>query len=631
MSGFPKDKQWRGLFPGNYSGSLWKTRNIDLDVSQGRVAVSGLGKVLTDDADSNMSNLGIATKFLRSNADATDRFWAVCGNGVTGGRLFKTASASPFATWAEETQGTGDTPPTTALDMEIFETLNGEQQLLAVLPTDVALLNSPATANRWDVNWGTTVAAPAIVLTTATLHPIARLQRLIAIGNGTALQTIDKNSVVVNSRLVMPTGYSIRNIYASSDRFWIGLENVFGGNARIIEWDGTSLTYNNEYELVGSIPLTGFIVQNIPYFITNLGHIHRFMGGSFEIVQSFPVSEEMKEMNKELAGSEGELISTYGSSVSKKVAYILLNTSITTMQNSRRQDAGIWKFDIGTLNLYHHTGLSASKAAGATLDFGQSPLSAVGGLLITNVSPSIQNPVWIAGGTYHSAYDDTDISETGATKEAIFRSTRNDLRVSGTFSPNRGYFVTPYFPIEEIEAMWEGIWLKFRKFIDADNRIVVKGRVVEPKELADADVSVSLPRFVQKSGVWATTTTFTCAVPAGVEVGDEIEVMSGNGAMHCAHITVLSATPDNSTSITVTVDDAIPTLNASGSRGALFRFDNWLKMAEITDTTIGNKKVLFPETAHGEFAQFKIYMDGFSMEIDELYPLQRTLTKPSQS
>ena len=183
-----RQHRWRAGFPGNYTGEILYGRNIDVSTSPGRVILADKMLKYADTADTNMSNLLVATKFLRSNADATDRYWAVCGNGVTGGRMFKTgavgASTGPLGTWAEETEGTGDTPPTTVLDAEIFETLNGEQQLLAVLPTDVALLNSPATANKWDVNWGTTVAAPAIVLTTATLHPIAKLQRLIAIGNG---------------------------------------------------------------------------------------------------------------------------------------------------------------------------------------------------------------------------------------------------------------------------------------------------------------------------------------------------------------------------------------------------------------------------------------------------------------
>ena len=620
---YPPNKQWAGLFKGNYSGSIWKGRNIDLERSAGRVVLSDKGRIHTNDADSNMSNLGIATKFLRSDADATDRFWGVCGNGVTGARLFKTDSASPLATWAEETQGTGDTPPTTALDVEIFETLNGEQQMLAVLPTDIALLNSPATANRWDINWGTTVAAPAIVLTTATLHPIARLQRLIAIGNGNVLQTIDKNSVVTNSRLTMPYGYSIRNIYTSADRFWIGCTNLLGGNARVIEWDGFSLSYNNDYGLVGSIPLTAFIVDNIPYFITNYAHIHKYMGGSFQIVQSFPCAEEQLEI-------EDGQISTYGASVNRDLAYILLNTSSSAFINSKRQDAGIWIFNTGNKNLYHHAGLGAFKTDSTAPDFGQSPLSAVGGISIIPITSSVQSPIWLAGGKYHTAFDDADIAETGATKFAIFRSTRNDLRAT-TIGPNRGYFVTPYIPIKDVEAIWEGLWLKFRKFIDSDNRIVVKGRVTEPLELADADLAATSPRFVEKSGVWATTTTFTCKVPTGVVVGNEVEVMSGNGATHCCHITVLSATPDNSTSITVTVDDAIPTLNASGSRGALFRFDNFIKLETITNATIGNKRVVFTASAHGEFAQFKIFLDGFSMEIDELQPILKTLTKASQS
>jgi len=50
----------------------------------------------------------------------------------------------------------------------------------------------------------------------------------------------------------------------------------------IIEWDGSSKTYNNEFPIVGSFPLTGAIVSNIPYFFDEVGYIYKYSGGSFE-------------------------------------------------------------------------------------------------------------------------------------------------------------------------------------------------------------------------------------------------------------------------------------------------------------------------------------------------------------
>ena len=103
--------------------------------------------------------------------------------------------------------------------------------------------------------------------------------------------------------------------------------------------------------------------------------------------------------------------------------------------------------------------------------------------------------------------------------------------------------------------MWEGLWMKFKKFVNSNNRIIVKSRVAEP--LKDADGNDESP--LQAEGDWASTTTFACVVPTGVAVGDEVEIMTGDNGGCSFNISVLSATPDGSATITVTIDEAAPT------------------------------------------------------------------------
>lgn len=608
-----RQHQWRAGFPGNYTGEILYTRNIDLSTSHGRVLLADRGLKFVDTADSNMSGLLVATKFIRSNADATDRYWAVCGAGVTGGPLFKTSDAtSPAGTWAIDTLATDTTPPN-VLDFEVFETLNGEQQLLATLPTDVALLNAPAGANKWDVNWGTTVASGGTALTTATLHPIARLQRLIAIGNGNVLVTIDKNSVFTPARITVPYGYSIRNIYASSDRFWIGCTNLMGTNAKIIEWDGFSLTYNNEYDVIGSIPLSGFIVGNIPYFITNYGYIYKYAGGAFGVDAQFPLAEELLPTLD---------VSTYGCSVNNTRALILANdASDSNATGSRKFRAGVWEYDTATKNLNHKIGISSADTTTPTTtsDFGQSQLVSVGGIMFAFTTAA---NILVAGAKVYSAYSGTGLF-------GMFRTIVNRWR-NGSNGLNRGYFVTTILPIQDVEALIEGLWVKFKRFVDTGNRIVVKARVVDPKVPITAD-QASTQMVVQATGTWVTTTTFTSVVPTGVVAGDEVEVLNGNGATCLFHISTLSATPDTSATITVTVDEALPTLNASGKRGALFRFDNWTKIGTISSTTVGNQKLPIPSSLQGEFLQLKVELRGYEVEIDEIIPVHKSLTNPDQA
>src|SRR3990167_7740889 len=100
-----------------------------------------------------------------------------------------------------------------------------------------------------------------------------------------------------------------------------------------------------------------------------------------------------------------------------------------------------------------------------------------------------------------------------------------------------------------METFFQGLWLKFRKFVNANNRFIIKTRVTEP--LRDADASDESP--LQAQATWTSTTTFTCVVPTGVAVGDEVEVMSGSNAGCSFNISALSATPDGVATITVTI------------------------------------------------------------------------------
>ncbi len=601
----PKEnKNWKGTFPGNYNGDIWQTRNIDLHRNPGRLGLADKMFVMFDDTDTNLTNLGVIDKFIRTNADNTDRWWGL----ASAGRMFNSANTSPFSTWAVDALSNS---PTDALDMEVHEEANGEQRLVVTRDADIAILNRTGAANAWTASWWQGTLAQA-ALTSGVPHPIARLQRLIAIGDKNKIHTIDSADTVVNADLTFPSGYSNLNIYSSTDRFWIGLQHNFGGNARIVEWDGFSTTYNNEYDLVGSYPLCGFIAQGVPYFITEYGYIFRFNGSSFAEVQRFPMDDFQFEAGLGVVPT----IRPYAAQVDRNLVHILINAPLL----SRRMRSGIWTFDTQSLNLYHKMALSSQKSDGTEYDFGQSPVHRIGGLKMVHDLNSLGNPLsFIAGGTFYVTY-------TGTTREGIWRMQYNKRRASDG-GIQRGHFITPYISTTSVDEMWEALWLKFRKFVSSSNRIVVKVRNADPL----IETNNSDGRLLQATGTWTSTTTFTSVVPTGVTVGDEVEILSGNGAGSTFHISTLSATPDGSATITVTVDEALTDLRDSGERGMLARYDDWIKVGTISDTTIGNDKLEMPEAIHGEFAQFKIELRGFEVEIDELIPVFKSKTKPDQA
>ena len=611
MSSFPIiNKQPRGMFPGKFGGNIWQTRNIDLRRSVGRISLGDKMLILLDDSDTNLTNLQTLDKFIRTNADATDRWWGL------GGRMFKSTSSTIVSTWAEDTI---TSTPTDALDMETHESVNGEQRLVVTRDADIAILNLSGAANAWTAAWWSSTLAQT-ALTSGKRHPIARLQRLIAVGdvvtNTTTpigvLHTIDKDDAVIASRITFPTGFEPRVIYASSDRFWIGLQSIFGQNARVIEWDGSSLTYNNEYELAGEIPMSGFIINNIPYFITELGYLFKFTGGSFEPIQQFPIVEEDLQFVDETSPTQVIGVGTYGCKVDRNIVYIFANAP----RLSRRMRSGIWIFEPFTRNFYHSMGVGSQKTSGTELDFGQSPLNEVGGLGLARRASQFE---LVCGGTFYRHY-----AATPTLREAIWAIQFNKERTSDN-GINRGYFITTYLTIPEIEAMWQALWVKFRRFVSSSNSIVLKVRARDPLEGTDSGNQDG--DVLQAIGTWTATTTFTSVVPTGVLVGHEVEVMSGNGGGCSFDITTLSATADGSATITVTVDGGIPDLAAAGERGALFRFDNWDTIGSITSTTVGNQRLPLTAATHGEFLQVKVELRGFETEIEEILSIYKVKTK----
>lgn len=604
-------KNWKGMLRGNYDGNLWMAHNIDLERQPGRLT-------LADKFQRFSSGLGTVTKFIRTNADTTDQWW-----GLTVSDIVKNGSPiSTAGTWATDALSNSPNDP---LDAVIHELANGEQRLIVTRPTEIAILNSTASANAWDADWGSTVPLTPIptVSPSLTYRPIARLQRLVAVANKVngipKIDTIDKDDVVSLGRLTFDPIYTVRTIYTSSNRFWIGLQNDVGGKAKVIEWDGFSDTYNNEYELeAGGIPMSGFIAQDIPYFITELGEILKYTGGGFEPFADFCNREERQNFAGTTTAGDSH-VPAYGCHVEGKLVYINVNAPIilsggqggsaTAMSNpTRRLRSGTWVLNLRNRNLYHNMGFGEHATPGTDINYGSSPLQSIGAImkpsgeryLVGSAAPFVGGATWQAAAT-----------------SGIYVQTPNNTQTSNG-GRNRGYFVTPYLPIGDVEAMWSNLWVKFKKFVNSNNRIVVKWRVAEPLYNGTmVDQGGNTMEIPTAPITWVNATSFTCKVPIGVAVGDEVEILVGDNAGCLFNIATLSATPDGSTSITVTLSETAPT---TGTDTGLARFDNFKTETAISETTIGSKNCPFSSKGHGEFIQLKIYLIGFDVEIDELLP-----------
>ena len=320
----------------------------------------------------------------------------------------------------------------------------------------------------------------------------------------------------------------------------------------------------------------------------------------------------------------------YGNYVDGHLVYLNVGTPVRTSTGttvtggSHRLRSGIWIFNTQTLNLYHHMGLGEYATNATEQDFGHAlfrrPGTVIKGLVADAPRLFASADVYTGGATF-----------TTGQVSALYREEYNKI-VSN--DANRGYFITPYIPVADIDALWEGLWLKFKRFVHSNNRIIVKWRTIEAISsdessgliYGDRDDSDNSP--LQKQGTWVSTTTFTCAVPTGADVGDEVEILNGDNAGCSFDISALSATPDGSTTITVTISEATP--RSASTDTFLCRFENWNSETAISLTSIGNKFVPLTANGKGEFIQFKVELRGYLVEIDDLIPKYKVNTEIQQ-
>ena len=619
-------KQWRGCYAGRYFGDLYQTLNIDLERNPGRLSLSNKMRRL-------IAGLGVVHKFLRTDALATDQWFGLVQastSSATDGDILRNGDTSIIGgTWiSDATDGAGDASPVNVHDMILHGAANGEQRLLVSTATDIAVLNSTDQINLWDNDWFSSgKASGGAALSNTVFHPMARLGRMAAVGDvvtatttkQAVIHTIDKDDVATLSRLIFPPGYTVRLANASADRFWFGLQSDVGGSAKIVEWDGGSQSYFFEYDLQGSYPLTCWLKNGIPFYVTELGYIFKYSGGGFTKVQEFPMAEDRQVFSATRTAEN--TINAYGSWIDGDVVYINVGAPVRTGTSdltggSHRMRSGIWIFNTTNNNLYHHMGLGEHITAGTDLNYACSPLTSVGAVIrqITSNKPQL-----IASASVPVGGTNWDTASTNA----IFQEIESNVQTDNG-GRNRGYFITPYLPSEEMETFFQGLWLKFRKFVNANNRFIIKTRVTEP--LRDADASDESP--LQAQATWTSTTTFTCVVPTGVAVGDEVEVMTGDNGGCCFDISILSATPDGSATITVTISEVAP-MNSTDK--FIARFDNWDSETAISDTTIGNILTLFTAAKDGEFVQIKVELRGFSNFLDEMLVTSIPKTEAKQA
>ena len=556
-----KDKKFIQTNKSDLFGNLFSTWNLDFDSSQGKVKVSSGMMVRTNSTDD--ADLGNPMAFVRSSADGTDRWWALCG-----AVLFKnTAGASPISS-AFVQDAIASSPTTlTAISSDMVD-FNGA--LIVSTSTELYRLST-----TWNATWWTGTLAQS-ALTASIAHPlhVSIKTNNLLIGDGNKLHTVDINSNVRSSRVILPTEFEIIWIRSSYDGVWVGARNKFMRDAQVFYWDESAENYNRGYGLKHFMTFAGIIKNGICHTINGVGQLLKFNGSGFEEVAVLPI---FNQINKRWTDGNSVLrnICRNGMDIIQDKIHINVCSEINNALASFMGNfpGGIWVYD-EQQGLRHKYGISQFNissfgTSGQEVDYGAMRIDAAGAI----VQIDANSGVLLAGAT---------ITTNATTTLNVISFVEQNQSVD-----NRGHFVSSVFESSSFEDIYKEILLSFKRFRNSGDRIIIKYK---------NNKSTNYP--VAAAITWSDTNTFTTTtdIPNAV-VGDEVMVIKGKGSGATAHISAISAAGGT---YTVDLDESITGVTGT----AQVIINNFKKAATIS--TQGIDRESFDLDVPGTFLQLKV-------------------------
>jgi hypothetical protein len=591
----PATQKWVGQYLGRYKGDFIQSWGIDLESQPGSLlSTLGLEVIL----NRSTINYGLATCFAYTDADGTARWWVGTKSPGTGIKPMLRYVTSAFI---QDDSANTPTAEKDILDMTVHEkNANCDRLIVARTLTEntatLDILNRATANNAWTLNWWGTTLVQGRVLSANVRF--AKLNRLLTIADKNFIHTIDSADFVTDSALTVDADYTIIGAQNTVDRLWYayqGSKTTGTGRGAVVEWDGYSTTYNQLHKLDG-IPVVGWVIRNIPYYVLDNGQIVKYNGLGFSNVDwaTFPVKENKAYFNV------SDFASNYCAYVENDIAYINMPTST----NSEKMRGGVWIFNEAEKSFYHGYKHRNTNQYGTSY-------STVAGAIVNTFD----------AGKFMVGFGGVKDNQTTSVTDYVIN------KIGATSSYTSSYFVTPSIASNEIEDYFYNIWMKFAKLTGTNPKLIVKYRVSDGYA-TNGDQYLRVPLL--KAITWKTATTFTVASVTDIAVGDEVEVLGGPNAGACFHISVI----DTDTK-TVTIDETPTFTTGVNYLGAAY-FDNFIKISDndsknpITSTTkfFENLIVGTGESAVGPFIQFKIEIRGDNVqEIRQIVIDQKTHTQ----
>ena len=442
----------------------------------------------------------------------------------------------------------------------------------------------------------TTIAAS--LTTSSTPHPmeIFETKNLLCIGNGNAIVCITAGNTVSATVLTLPSNFTIVWLKYFNNRMYVGTVSQNGADATLFEWDGATAAANFGYKVAGRGIVSGCVYDQSVVVLTSRGELLRFGGGGFTQLATLPFFQD-----KDASWSFDPSILDHqaqGNSMDVVDEYLYINIANNLLIKNNEYEvmpefpAGVYQYhqDFG---LVHK--LSASQSTSTTItDYGQT----------YGTTPNAIRRMQDAGSMYPNAPTYTYGTRFLAGATLLDSTLTSNVYLSSmTSGESRGDFTTSKIYTDNLTDTQQLVKIKFKNIEESSDKIIVKY-----KEIDKQNYPLVFTPSVSRAVTWTANYVFTStsALMADVEVGEEVAIMSGNGAGSLAHITTIS---ENAGTYTVTLDEAITGVSAGDLSGVFI--DNWVKVGTITNTnTYGTEE--FTIGTNSKWIQLKIELRGVS-------------------
>lgn len=560
---------------GDTQGNLWGTFGVDLTKNTGRVRVTRCESVYSGDDDNGIST---PKAFAFYDFDGTGTVFVAYANKILVG------GASPIDTsWAVDTNT--DTPVSNNGDMVVY---NG--RLYASEDDKLKVLN--VLTSDWE---------DVTTLTTGGLHQLCVYEgRLYFVDDNQILSIDTTNTVSTTSYTldlsVLASGGHISWVEAGSNRIWIGITKNDGSRGTIYEWDGvTENTPSKPYYLEAQGSAGCAIWNDIPYVMDVEGRLLAFNGSNFQEVARLPI---MQYYNVDVG---------YTTTSGNKICHfngiqyindaILINvgneTSGGTQGTLENYPSGIYEYTKEN-GLTHKYSPSLTVINSSTLDYGQNNILTPGAIFDASVTETTKTNNYSSVMFGYNGYDSTGGNDMSYINVDIIQD-----RPTDPDHKRLGYIITPFLESTKITDVWQKIYIKYRKFLDTTAKIIVKYRTTK-----------DIPTVID-SIVWDSSTAFTDTDVriANYNVGDEVEVLTGNGGGAMAKITDITLVGAD---YTVTLDTAI--IGVSASDVSTIRLQHWRELPTIEDMNSQFKELSIPNYNKDTEIQSKIILNWTNLE-----------------